>query len=979
MRADPTLQDLDILELPALTDAVVYLLAEDLKASTGTYVLFVDAYEALVGGAAREGRVAAVDAWLRDVICQLDTGVVVVASREPLGWEQHDPEWSRRLHNLAIDDLSVPACLQLLSAAGVTDTTEAEALAAASAGVPFYLHLALDGRTADPRQDRSAVAPGAILERFLNHVDNGEVRLLELLSVPRLFDPEIFAAVAGEFSLAVHDERWDAIVGYSFVRPAGQPGQLQLHQLMVESLRLRLQPDTVKRLHKLLHILWSGRADEDTGRAATRREALYHGVRGEILDAASFLDGVDRIAAAGGKQAIDQVLVDLERYLDDPIDAKRRDAFTLAARHLRAETAVLLGDGVRADELTEGADLSATGPVADRFAVVSGHARRIRGRTAEALVIYTAVLDRAPDGPARRDAGLWAADLHMAQGRLAEALAVAGELLERAGGEDLEYLAEVERLRSLTCRFAFDFERSSLYMTTAQRYSDVAGSVITSANLAVNRAELLAFTDPAAAIDAAGVAIQAQRELGARHEIGKSYTALGVAQLALGDLDAAEQALRDACDVLDQVGYRSGRARAELFRAFVYARRGERAASVRSARWAIQELQDTEVYPVLIVAADVALALFGWHDPTIARAAASAHRTIQQPPGSPDLIAGLNASVAVLAGFDAAALYQAAADCSVSAGFYNSNVRVDSTLGPVNVRIPASGADEMDLRVLPEAAVLRAIGAVGIRAPRVRWAGVTPPFQIQDHVDGVVLDRMSPRGTPLPPFVIDDVVHLFGTLEGVPRDTLPAMEQGTWPEDGDVAGVARLLSAVTERVLRAHKPAFGRLWLALGIPDDPLEAVNSGWESLASRPFRLVHADVHRKNMIVTNGRVVFLDWELALWADPLYDIAAHLHKMAYFPTEQDRFLAGWQQAEVTAALTPWRRDLDTYLRHERIKSALVDSVRYAKLIRSGELTAAGNAQLVGKLVDKLVAAAAVWGTTVDAEPSRVRAAIDRC
>lgn len=285
----------------------------------------------------------------------------------------------------------------------------------------------------------------------------------------------------------------------------------------------------------------------------------------------------------------------------------------------------------------------------------------------------------------------------------------------------------------------------------------------------------------------------------------------------------------------------------------------------------------------------------------------------------------------------------------------------------------------MDLRVLPEAAVLRAIGAVGIRAPRVRWAGVTPPFQIQDHVDGVVLDRMSPRGTPLPPFVIDDVVHLFGTLEGVPRDTLPAMEQGTWPEDGDVAGVARLLSAVTERVLRAHKPVFGRLWLALGIPDDPLEAVDSGWESLASRPFRLVHADVHRKNMIVTNGRVVFLDWELALWADPLYDIAAHLHKMAYFPTEQDRFLAGWQQAEVTAALTPWRRDLDTYLRHERIKSALVDSVRYAKLIRSGELTAAGNAQLVGKLVDKLVAAAAVWGTAVDAEPSRVRAAIDRC
>ncbi|MFD0850890.1 phosphotransferase [Actinomadura adrarensis] len=36
-----------------------------------------------------------------------------------------------------------------------------------------------------------------------------------------------------------------------------------------------------------------------------------------------------------------------------------------------------------------------------------------------------------------------------------------------------------------------------------------------------------------------------------------------------------------------------------------------------------------------------------------------------------------------------------------------------------------------------------------------------------------------------------------------------------------------------------------------------------------ARPFACVHADVHRKNMIVNDGVTAFLDWEPALWGDP--------------------------------------------------------------------------------------------------------------
>ncbi|MFF0635945.1 phosphotransferase family protein [Nocardia sp. NPDC004151] len=79
------------------------------------------------------------------------------------------------------------------------------------------------------------------------------------------------------------------------------------------------------------------------------------------------------------------------------------------------------------------------------------------------------------------------------------------------------------------------------------------------------------------------------------------------------------------------------------------------------------------------------------------------------------------------------------------------------------------------------------------------------------------------------------------------------------------------------------------------MPDDPFTTIEAGWRTLESRPFRLIHADTHRKNMIIRDGRqVVFLDWELGLDCDPGYDVASHLHKMGYQPDEYATFLNLW-------------------------------------------------------------------------------------
>ncbi|MEV2223465.1 phosphotransferase [Nocardia vinacea] len=100
--------------------------------------------------------------------------------------------------------------------------------------------------------------------------------------------------------------------------------------------------------------------------------------------------------------------------------------------------------------------------------------------------------------------------------------------------------------------------------------------------------------------------------------------------------------------------------------------------------------------------------------------------------------------------------------------------------------------------------------------------------------------------------------------------------------------------------------------------------------------------------------KTILIDWELALYGDPLYDVAVHLHKMGYQPDEEAKFLAAWANSEPEAAVGHWYRDLQTYRNHERIKSLVVEPVRYAKQFASGNLTPAQEQELIKKTVEKL-------------------------
>ncbi|MEU9941426.1 aminoglycoside phosphotransferase family protein [Streptomyces lavendulae] len=329
---------------------------------------------------------------------------------------------------------------------------------------------------------------------------------------------------------------------------------------------------------------------------------------------------------------------------------------------------------------------------------------------------------------------------------------------------------------------------------------------------------------------------------------------------------------------------------------------------------------------------------------------------------------------------DAVALYKEARTRDTGqSGHYNRNVRVETADGPVVVRMRNHHAEAMDLALWPEPEVLAAIADRVPSAPRLLHAGTDPDFQIHGFVGGRRVDTLAPEGAALPGAVLDGVEGLYRDLLRVPLSALPPVPRD-WPDEGDTTGFADRLTSLVQAIRHRGDEEAEGLYEALGVPKDPCGVLRERFRGLAARRFGLLHADVHRQNMILTDaGRVAFLDWELALWGDPVYDLADHLHKTAYRADQAREVTEGWERSAPLECRRGWRPDLGTYLAFEAVKSAVVDTVRWGRRIADAE-EAGERTRLARELAAKLAAARPHWeaGARTVPRPGEIEEAVAR-
>ncbi|MFF4652628.1 hypothetical protein [Streptomyces sp. NPDC001380] len=639
--SDETLRILDELPTGELLYETLALFVDDLRLSGSTArppVLFIDAYEALAPSPLSVGRDGAADQWLRDLLGQLDFGLAVVASREPLAWAAADPDWRGHIATVRVGDLPLSAREDLLAAGGMDDRRLRRTIAEASAGVPYYLQLAVDTAARADRGSAPVVSTAQIVQRFLQHVAPDEIRLLQLLSASRLFDQTIFRFLARKFDLPGGLLVWEGLTSYSFVYPAAAPGWHRLHQLMIQTLQGQLSPAVAREVHRGLADFWTAHADGTDDAAAARtlprsaalREAAYHGLHAGTASAANVLRTADAAALAGGRQVVDGMGDDLAEYLHVRPDADA--SFRTAARCLEVEGLLVLGDATAAITAAGDGQAGVADPVSRRLTLATANALRIAGESRAALAMFEDIW-RQYSGPGDLPAGFGTADLLMCTGDFSGAFDLVEQVTAVTPADDLVMQGDLHRLVHLAHRFLLQPDEALAALGEAARCYDRAQWVIGQANVLTNRLEMLATSDPEAALRAAPAALEAQHELGALHETGKSLTALAIAETLLDRTAEAAATFDAACAALDRAGYRSGRARAELYRALLHLRQGDAEAARHSLRWAVDELRAVEVYPSLVLLARRWADRQGWDEPGITRAAEAALHLVK-PLGS---------------------------------------------------------------------------------------------------------------------------------------------------------------------------------------------------------------------------------------------------------------------------------------------------------------------------------------------------------
>jgi aminoglycoside phosphotransferase (APT) family kinase protein len=234
-----------------------------------------------------------------------------------------------------------------------------------------------------------------------------------------------------------------------------------------------------------------------------------------------------------------------------------------------------------------------------------------------------------------------------------------------------------------------------------------------------------------------------------------------------------------------------------------------------------------------------------------------------------------------------------------------------------------------------EAGILKAIGGALPHVPRclLKYGDIA----LMSYVDGVPLSSVCPNGKPVDQHLVRALAELLADMTQVGRKELPPLPQA-WPRSSrDSRAFLRTLALATETQVRLRNwDRFGGLFAMLGIPADAMVRFAERVPAMISRPFSLLHTDLHRDNVIVSyepGPPLICVDWELATYGDPLHDLATHLVRMGYPEGQWDEAVDAWRSAMASRrpkAVNGLERDLRHYVAFEHAQSVYPDVMRAA-------------------------------------------------
>ena len=298
------------------------------------------------------------------------------------------------------------------------------------------------------------------------------------------------------------------------------------------------------------------------------------------------------------------------------------------------------------------------------------------------------------------------------------------------------------------------------------------------------------------------------------------------------------------------------------------------------------------------------------------------------------------------------------------AGYYNHNYIVKHKGIYYVVRVPIPHSDSMDLRLISESVVLPFLAEQNFPAPRLLFRAADDSYYIHSYIPGTTVADIYNDRTSLPDWIASYLASQLYMLHNLDIRYLKTYYAGVATSPNTTEFFHNLVRHING-IYETYSPEFGQLYEKLKFPNNLFDKILESGGNLSSRSFVVCHCDIHRRNLILIQNHkaLIILDWELVLVTDPIYDIAVHFHKMGYNSFQEDLFLQTYLRlAHRLDDLLLYQSQIEIYRRLEKIKSAIVDSVRYAKDLHQLPLTSAAQYDYAVRYGRKLMQAREVWG-----------------
>ncbi|WP_405767761.1 phosphotransferase [Actinacidiphila glaucinigra] len=285
----------------------------------------------------------------------------------------------------------------------------------------------------------------------------------------------------------------------------------------------------------------------------------------------------------------------------------------------------------------------------------------------------------------------------------------------------------------------------------------------------------------------------------------------------------------------------------------------------------------------------------------------------------------------------------------VSRGYHNQNVRIE--LDPDYARL--FGCETVKLRKRLESPLVvqrtwhdesELLGRLGaamsgdglaahlVEIPRVLYDG-GDRGSLHSYPEGVPLSSRFPRGEWVDARHVTVIMRFVAALAAMGSGPIPRLP-ADWPADGDSDGFLRdRVEFARTALAEANEEEYGELLERLGIPDDAMKRFGERLPDLTRRPFSLIHTDLHRDNILIRDdGGLVVIDWEHAMFGDPLYEVATHLCRMRYPEAQEAGVQVCWESQMARygceSGTRGWTEDLPHYLAYEKAQSVYPDVMR---------------------------------------------------